>query len=202
MRIIFKLILLTFLFYGCSNNEAINQLEKEKKNIESKISELEKDKERLNEDLQFYKKSLADMRKKYDSILFEISPLGLTLGEYYGSDENQYIFGNGSLIHYSWGTDDYELGTWELKNGTIFINLTKGVYQKGIGEPLPPPTAVPGNYVDQYEEYEQVIEDINKVMDLNWSEIKSLLIEDSEYPYKRLGYDRTLNLRKYDLDSN
>jgi len=56
----------------------------------------------------------------------------------------------------------------------------------GIGEPLPPPDVMPGNYVDQYADYEELIEKTDEQEILIWSEIKTFLGQDSTYPYEIL----------------
>jgi hypothetical protein len=113
-------------------------------------------------------------------------PSGWVLAERFASDDNQYTFCPDGTILFdnNFGT---ELdGTWQLENDTLKLIYTRRIAQVGIGEPLPPPPAMPGNYVDQYEEYEEVIEKMYEEQILIWSEIKTFLDQDSAYPYEIL----------------
>ncbi len=114
------------------------------------------------------------------------SPSGWVLAERFASDDNQYTFcPNGTILFdNNFGT---ELdGTWQLKQDTLRLIYTRRIEMVGIGEPLPPPPAMPGNYVDQFEEYEEVIEKMYEEQILIWSEIKTFLDQDSTYPYEIL----------------
>lgn len=113
-------------------------------------------------------------------------PSGWVLAERFASDDNQYTFCPDGTILFdnNFGT---ELdGTWKLEHDTLKLIYTRRIEQVGIGEPLPPPPAMPGNYVDLYEEYEEIIEKMYEEKILIWSEIKTFLDQDSTYPYEIL----------------
>jgi hypothetical protein len=111
-------------------------------------------------------------------------PAGWVLGEFFASDNNEYIFCTDGRLFFDNGYGVAKQGMWHLSNDTLYLDYTLKVTQVGIGEPLPPPPAMPGNYVDIYEEYEEQIEDLNESDYLFFSEIKDFLAEDSLYPYQ------------------
>jgi hypothetical protein len=114
------------------------------------------------------------------------NPSGWILAERFASDDNQYTFcPDGTILfddHFGTEMD----GTWALNQDTIYLTYTRRITQKGIGKPLPPPPAMPGNYVDVYEEYEEIIEKMYEEKTLIWSEVKNFLDQDSTYPYEVL----------------
>lgn len=113
-------------------------------------------------------------------------PSGWILAERFASDDNQYTFCPDGTILFDNNFGTEMDGTWTLNQDTIYLIYTRRITQKGIGEPLPPPPAMPGNYVDQYEEYEEIIEKMFEEQKLVWSEIKTFLDQDSSYPYEIL----------------
>lgn len=113
----------------------------------------------------------------------ENTPSGWILGEYFASDDNTYTFCPDGYLYFDNSIGTVLEGDWQLKNDTIYLNYTRQTRQVGIGEPLPWPEAVPGNYVEQYEEYETLIEKVHIQEILIWSEIKEYLNQDSSYPY-------------------
>jgi hypothetical protein len=128
----------------------------------------------------------SDDSTSNSEIAINDGPSGWILAERFASDDNQYTFCPDGTILFdnNFGT---ELdGTWQLENDTLTLIYTRRIAQVGIGEPLPPPPAMPGNYVDQYEEYEEVIEKMYEEQILIWSEIKTFLDQDSTYPYEIL----------------
>lgn len=111
-------------------------------------------------------------------------PAGWVLAERFASDDNEYIFcEDGKIIFDNHAMTKME-GTWELKGDSIVITYTQKIVQIGVGDPLPMPEAVPGNYVTEYESYEEKIESITESQILFLSEIKEFLSQDSLYPYE------------------
>lgn len=119
-----------------------------------------------------------------DSIPVE-SPAGLKIGEYFGSDENEYLFCDDGIV-VSYSPVDTFMGSWIMTGDTITISYFLWFGRNGIGEPLPPPPGIPGNYIDQYRSYEYFTEIVDKQETLLWSEIRNSLVENPEYPYKIL----------------
>jgi hypothetical protein len=117
------------------------------------------------------------------------NPSGWILAERFASDDNQYTFCPDGTILFDNNFGTEMDGTWTLNQDTIYLTYTRRITQKGIGEPLPPPPAMPGNYVDQYEKYEEIIEKMYEEQKLVWSEIKTFLDQDSSYPYEVLKRD-------------
>ena len=110
-------------------------------------------------------------------------PAGWQLGEYFASDDNTYSFCPDGKLFFDNSVNLELTGTWELKNDTLYLLYTNKIESIGIGEPLPPPPAIPGNYVDQYKEYKTTETAIKFTEYLIWSEIKDYLNQDSSYPY-------------------
>ncbi|MBK7129151.1 MAG: hypothetical protein IPH66_07305 [Crocinitomicaceae bacterium] len=111
-------------------------------------------------------------------------PAGWILAERFASDDNEYTFcPNGSLI-FNNHVGMQMKGTWNLQNDSLKLHYTSRISQIGQGKPLPPPAMMPGNYVEQYESYEENIETTDEVEYLIWSEILDFLSQDSLYPYE------------------
>lgn len=117
------------------------------------------------------------------------SPEGWVLGEFFASDDNEYIFCQTGELFFDNHVAIKLEGTWELKNDTLYLNYTKQITEIGIGNPLPMSEAVPGNYVDQYESYKTEESKIAQQEYLIWSEIKTYLDQDSTYPYAIKQYN-------------
>ncbi|MBK9191895.1 MAG: hypothetical protein IPM77_10455 [Crocinitomicaceae bacterium] len=117
-------------------------------------------------------------------IVQEDGPAGWVLAERFASDDNEYIFCEDGTLHFDNHFGLMMQGSWMMKNDTIYLDYTKEITHKGIGEPLPPPPVMPGNYETQYEEYEEIIKQVKESQTLCWSEIKNLLDQDSTYPYE------------------
>lgn len=118
------------------------------------------------------------------SDLNDTPPAGWILAERFASDDNEYTFcPDGSLIfdnHFGLKMK----GTWSLNNDTLGLHYTSQISQIGQGKPLPAPAMMPGNYVEQYESYEEDIETVDEFEYLIWSEILDFLTQDSLYPYE------------------
>ncbi|MBL7900254.1 MAG: hypothetical protein JNJ99_17085, partial [Crocinitomicaceae bacterium] len=84
-------------------------------------------------------------------------PAGWVLAERFASDDNEYTFCENGTVHFDNHFGLKMEGSWVLTNDTIYIDYSKEITLKGIGEPLPPPPVMPGNYETQYEDYEEIV---------------------------------------------
>ncbi len=129
-------------------------------------------------------------------------PEGIVLGEYFASNSNTYYFGKDGVfvLEELPGRPDFRLGNWVRYGDEIKITLTHELSLEGIGEPLPPPPAVPGNYIEQYKEYDTVVKLIREPFDCSISEIDEMIVPKdgySAYEFKR--YEHSLDLSKFIL---
>jgi hypothetical protein len=114
----------------------------------------------------------------------EDGPAGWVLAERFASDDNEYTFCEDGTVHFDNHFGLMMQGSWILVNDTIYLDYTKEITLKGLGEPLPPPPVMPGNYETQYEEYEEIVKPVKESQAICWSEIKGFLDQDSTYPYE------------------
>lgn len=122
-------------------------------------------------------------------VLSDESPAGWVLAERFASDDNEYRFCPDGTLNFDNHYNTQMSGSWELKDDVVHLHYTTQINRVGIGEPLPMPPAVPGNYTPEYEDYEFVDEEINLEETLDWNEIRTFLKEDSLYPYQIMAWD-------------
>lgn len=140
----------------------------------------------INNELSSIENSLDSIPEETSNEVHSVAleePAGWQLGEYFASDENTYSFCPDGKLFFDNSVNLELTGTWNLKNDTLYLMYTNKIESIGIGEPLPPPPAIPGNYVDQYKEYKTTETAIKSTEYLIWSEIKEFLNQDSSYPY-------------------
>lgn len=125
------------------------------------------------------------------------SPAGLKIGEFYGSDENEFSFCADGTLKYYHTPRLFELGTWELKNDTIWMFLTEKHQKIGMVDPLPSPEIIPNNYLEEYKQYRQEILTINRKDYRIFSELKNLIEEDEKYPYQILNANLNCNHKDF-----
>ncbi len=103
----------------------------------------------------------------------------------FGGDESVlYFFKNKKFVNNLY-LDFYLIGEWKFKNNIISVLYYKEVGKKGIGEPIKLEGAMPGNYRDRYESYEDYSININKSETYGWNEIKTSIKEkDDNYVLK------------------
>jgi hypothetical protein len=126
------------------------------------------------------------------------SPSGLIIGEYYASDNTEYSFCQDHRLKITYTDSYFKTGKWQMKSDTILMTLLKEYKKVGIGDPLRPPPAVPGNYQERYSKYKEVIDAIHETEMLDFSELISLLKDDGEYPYRII--DRGIDCRSKDFE--
>ena len=168
-------IILLLIFTSCSSNETENSIQGKTiyENGVTKGNQIEKvDK--------------TETIKKMKSGEGLNSLLGLRIGEYYASDENEYSFCPNNNLIISYSSRLFMIGKWEIINDTIWMNLEEQYQKIGIGNPIPSPEVIPNNYIEEYEDYKEEISEINKREYLVFSEIRALIKEDEKYPYEIL----------------
>jgi hypothetical protein len=184
------LCIIFFFFLSCGQREKESSEEVENPNVE--IPKDQVPSIAINE---------KPKSNEFKDALDEQSPAGLKIGEYYASDDNEYVFCMDGTLKFDSSPDIYMLGNWKMKGDTILLFYTKLVGKKGIGKPLPAPYPPPGNYFDRYESYENYEEVIEEKEQLSWSEIRNFIREDREYPYKILETNTDCsNIKKFRLD--
>ena len=197
------LYLLILLVLTSCNEDCKNEVQTRDKKISQLKEELNSfrtENQRLESSLEYFKKTSKESQDKSNDLAFELSPIGVHLGEYYASDNNEYKFGQDSLVILTWEEGEYKVGKWHIINDTIKIKYYKELGKRGIGEPLSESPNVPGNYQDRYEKYEEYVKPVNEQDYLVWSQIRQLLKQDPEYPYKLLRRNQGLDLSDLDKE--
>jgi hypothetical protein len=128
-------------------------------------------------------------------------PQGLSLGEYFASNEYEFYFGKDSLVvlKYMRGWPDFTIGKWIRTGDTIEAKFNKEYRIKGVGEPIEynePDYA--NNYREEYHSYDTIVVLINEAYQFSLKEIEKYLNgEEMINPYEILDYSENLNLTLY-----
>ena len=165
MKYKYVVIISLFLFTACrnkDNSEAEEALKSEVESLESQNGALKAKVEKAINRNQEYKLQIKELKDELQLLQLKESPLGVYLETNFASETEYFKFGKDSLVWHSWGNQNNCLiGKWYLEGDWIMIKYHKQIGERGIGEPLPAPrNGIPGNYVDQFEEYENYIEEV------------------------------------------
>lgn len=199
------------LFHACGNTDLKEVESKYKVKIEMLKEENEKVKDRLKEassQQQALKEEIDNLQNEIKQLKLKESPLGVYLETNFASESEYYKFGKDSTVYFSWGNqDNYLIGKWYLDDNWVQIKFHKQIGKRGIGEPLPPPEAIPGNYVDQFDEYEDYIEEVTdstyKAWEahLDWKEVYDYINSNDEMNlYVIKDYTNNLDISELDAE--
>ncbi|WP_430811208.1 MULTISPECIES: YARHG domain-containing protein [unclassified Carboxylicivirga] len=205
------IILCMTLFYSCGNadrNEAESKLKVKIENLKEENTKLN---DRLKEAViqqQVFEEEINNLQNELKKLKLKESPLGVYLETNFASESEYYKFGKDSLVWHSWGNQDNCLvGKWKLEDNWVQIKFYKQIGKRGIGEPLPPPEAIPGNYVDRFDEYEDYIEEVTdstyKTWEshLDWREVYDYINSNDEMNlYVIKNYTNNLDISEIDVE--
>lgn len=201
------------LFNACGSKDQREVESKYKVKIERLKQENDKVNNRLKEAFsqqQVLKEEIDNLQNEIKQLKLKESPLGVYLETNFASESEYYKFGKDSTVWFSWGNQDNCLiGKWYLKDNWVHIKFYKQIGKRGIGEPLPPPEAIPGNYVDQFDEYEDYIEEVTDSTyksweaHLDWKEVYEYINSKDEMSlYVIKDYTNDLDLSELDKKPN
>ena len=128
-------------------------------------------------------------------------PQGLSIGEYFASNEYEFYFGKDSVVVLKWmrGWPDFSIGKWARIGDTIDLKFNKEYQLKGVGAPLEYlEEGYAGNYREEYSSYDTIVVSSDESMQLSIRKIKKYLSGDAKTnPYEILDYYEGLDLSAF-----